>query len=105
MMTNGVTSSQNSKLDKGHYFDHIIISDEVGSHKPDIAIFEHMESLIGPFDKSEMIIVGDSLTSDMTGGINYNIDTYWFNPKGLTSHLNITHEIRHLNELFEILEI
>ena len=106
MMTNGVTTSQNAKLEKGqlrHYFDHIIISDEVGSHKPDSAIFEHMESLVGAYDKSEIIIVGDSLTSDIKGGINYRIDTCWFNPKGLRSDMNITHDIRHLNELFEIL--
>lgn len=106
MMTNGVTSAQNAKLDKGHlrqYFDHILISDEVGSHKPNVKIFEHMMSLIGHFEKSEMIIIGDSLTSDMQGGINFKIDTCWYNPDKKDSDQKLTYTIEHLSDLLNIL--
>lgn len=106
MMTNGVTSAQNAKLDKGQlrpYFDYIIISDEVGAHKPDVKIFDYMINLIGPYEKSEIIIVGDSLTSDIQGGINYGIDTCWYNPRGKLTDKNITYDIKHLNELLELL--
>jgi len=106
MMTNGVTLAQNAKLDRGNlrqYFDHIIISDEVGCHKPDVKIFEHMMSLISHFEKSEMIIIGDSLTSDMQGGINYSIDTCWYNPSSKATNKELTYTIGHLNELFNIL--
>lgn len=106
MITNGVTVAQNAKLDQAHlrpYFDHIIISDEVGAHKPTTEIFDHMTRLIGGYDKSDIIIVGDSLTSDIQGGINYGIDTCWYNPNEKTSDKKITYTIKHLNELLQIL--
>ena len=49
-------------------------------------------------------MVGDSLTSDIKGGINYGLDTCWFNPKGKAHPLDmdITYEIKSLDEIFDI---
>lgn len=86
-LTNGVLEAQEAKLDKaalGPYFDHIVISDQVGFHKPDVKIFEYMHERLQGYDKSDMVIIGDSLTSDIQGGINYGISTVWFNHRKVT---------------------
>ena len=46
-------------------------------------------------------MVGDSLTSDIQGGVNYGIATCWYNPNGHTTNgeLEITHVISRLTEL------
>jgi 2-haloacid dehalogenase len=51
------------------------------------------------------MIVGDSLTSDMQGGLNYGVDTCWFNPGGRPNRLGraVRFEIGRLVELLEIL--
>ena len=61
---------------------------------------------IGEFDKNEVLIVGDSLTSDIQGGVNAGIKTCWFNPKGVenTSKLKPDFEIRDVGEVLEILK-
>lgn len=107
-LTNGVLKAQKSKLDKGNlrmYFDEIIISDEVGCHKPDVKIFDYMISKIGEYDKSEMIIIGDSLTSDIQGGINFGISTVWFNYKNISFNgpKIFDYEINELKALNKIL--
>ena len=55
--------------------------------------------------KEEVLIVGDSLSSDIKGGNNYQIDTCWYNPaqKQPEPDLNIQYEITSLNELKDII--
>jgi len=55
-------------------------------------------------DKKDVMIIGDSLTSDMAGGINYGIDTCWFNPcNNLNeSKIKVSYEISELQELLSI---
>ena len=57
------------------------------------------------YDPARTIIVGDSLTSDIRGGINAGILTCWFNPKGKPRRADITpdYEISALSELPELL--
>lgn len=83
-VTNGTKVAQdrklkNSKLDK--LFDGVFISDVLGVEKPNIAFFDKVFETIGDYDKSEIIIVGDSLTSDMRGGNNAGILTCWYHPQ------------------------
>ncbi len=106
MMTNGVKRVQESKLKKSNlakYFDHILISGDIGYNKPDIRIYEYMENLIGKFDKSEILMIGDSLSSDIKGGVNYGIKTCFYNPKSIKHEIDVDYEIRDLKELLEIL--
>ena len=107
LITNGLKIVQRPRIKNstiGKYFDDIIISEEVGVAKPQKEIFDIAFKMMENPDKNEVLIIGDSLTSDITGGINYDIDTCWFNPKGNESNDNIlpTYEIHHLPELLDL---
>ena len=60
----------------------LIISEEVGAAKPHPAFFDAAFARTGNPPKSDVLIIGDSLTSDMQGGVDYGIDTCWYNPAG-----------------------
>lgn len=107
IITNGIKEVQTSRIQGSllrDTFEHIIISDEVGSQKPETGIFDYAFAKLGISDKSKVLIVGDSLTSDIQGGINYGIDTCWFNPLGKKNESNVQpkYEIRDLSELLNI---
>lgn len=108
ILTNGLAYVQNRRIGKSSiakYFSHIVISEEVGVAKPNPEIFEHTLKLINQVDKSEVLMIGDSLTSDIKGGNKFGIDTCWYNPKKLdnTSQVNPTYEINDLMSLLEII--
>ena len=60
----------------------------------------------GESDKSKMLMVGDGLKTDILGGINYGIDTCWFNPKKAENNSGIvpTYEIGELKTITEIVK-
>ena len=108
-VTNGTKVAQdgklkNSKLDTE--FDYIFISEVVGIEKPNVGFFDTVFTKIGKYAPDEVLIVGDSLTSDIQGGVNAGIRTCWFNPKGAenTSKLKPDFEIRNVGEVLEILK-
>ena len=108
-VTNGTRVAQkrklaNSGLDK--LLDKAFISDEIGVEKPMIGFFDAVWAEIGTFSREEVIIVGDSLTSDMQGGVNAGIQTCWYNPKGIenTSGLKLDYEIQNLIQILEIIK-
>ena len=108
LVTNGLKDVQKSRISKTplkDYFQELIISDEIKISKPDPRIFDYALDKLDHMDKSKVLMIGDSLTSDMQGGINAGIDTCWYNPNHLEnkSGLNLTYEIHSLNELKEIL--
>ena len=51
------------------------------------------------------LIIGDSLSSDMKGGLNAGIDTCWYNPKGKAADPNVpvTYEVRSFEEIRALL--
>ena len=92
------------------YFEDIFISEEIGFNKPDIRYFESCFSRIPSFSRETSVIVGDSLTSDIQGGINAGIRTVWFHPEreasgtaGEEEAVRPDREIRKLMELPELL--
>ena len=106
-VTNGTKIAQEKKLklsglDKA--FDAIFISEDVGIEKPDKEFFNYVFEKLGITDKSEVLIIGDSLTSDIKGGFNSGIDTCWYNPAHSENTLGIpvTYEIYNLSEIKEI---
>ncbi|ERJ12230.1 YjjG family noncanonical pyrimidine nucleotidase [Haloplasma contractile] len=106
IITNGLKSVQEHRIKKSiiaDYFESIIVSEEVGVSKPDPKIFEIALRTYN-IDKKKILIVGDSLTSDIQGGINYGIDTCWFNPHQKENSYGIkpTYEIYSLSELTNI---
>lgn len=108
LITNGIKEVQRSRFEKSalkDYFAGIVISGEVGSAKPDKGIFDAAFEKMNCPAKSRVLIVGDSLTSDMKGGAAYGIDTCWYNPKGALNNqdFHITYEIGRLEELAPLL--
>jgi 2-haloacid dehalogenase len=108
IVTNGLADVQRSRLalsGLGDLIADLVISEEAGVSKPDPRIFEHACGRIGRTDRGRMVMVGDSLESDIRGGAAFGIDTCWFNPRGLErpADLNPTYEIRDLSELRSIL--
>ena len=86
------------------YFDDVFISEDIGYDKPAIEFFNEISNRIPEYDKNAAIIIGDSLTSDIKGGINAGIDTCWFNPsqKSAPAGMDITFNISDLSEIEKI---
>ncbi len=109
IVTNGLQTVQRGRLEQStikDFISELIISEEVGAAKPHAAFFDAaFERCVHP-QKSDVLIIGDSLTSDIQGGVDYGIDTCWYNPECETQPegLEITYQIRHLSELPEIIE-
>lgn len=107
IVSNGVLSIQNSRmsgsgLDK--YFIKRFISEEIGYPKPNMEFFRRSFAQIENFDKSKTLIIGDSLTGDIQGGINAQIDSCWYNPNRIvnTTGIRPTYEICDLREISNI---
>lgn len=108
IVSNGSKSVQTGRLKSAGispYFKGIFISQDVGYEKPNIQFFEKVFSLIDNFSKYETVIVGDSLSSDIKGGINAGIKTVWFNPKKEINETVFSPdcEISELSQLISIL--
>lgn len=95
IVTNGVKQLQHKKISKAkieEFFDDIFISDEIGYEKPQIEFFNHVFDRIEPQNRDEVIIIGDSLTSDIAGGIRSGIHTCWYHPSNEENHSDIKPE-------------
>ena len=109
IVTNGVASTQRSRLRLGHLMevmDGVFISEELGYEKPAPEFFDICFRKIPGFQKEEAVIVGDSLTSDMLGGNQAGIACCWYNPRNLPAPdtTRIDHTIRTLQELLPIVQ-
>lgn len=108
IITNGLSKVQDKRIRGSvisHHFEEIIVSEEVNIVKPAPEIFQLTMDRINHRDKSSVLMIGDSLVSDIQGGINYGIDTCWYNPyaKENTRGINPTYEVRSLEELKELI--
>lgn len=104
VVTNGTYVAQKRKLERSGLrddFDGIFISEEIGIEKPNVGFFEYIWKQIGYFEKEDIVIVGDSLTSDMQGGNNAGIRCCWYNPerKENNTDVRIDYQIQNLNEI------
>ena len=107
MVTNGVAKTQYQRLEAASllpYFKGVFVSETIGYQKPRVEFFEHVFRHIPQVDLSKTVIIGDSLSSDIQGGINAGIDNIWLNPHGQNSDkIQPTYMIQTLDELYEIL--
>ncbi len=108
IITNGLKDVQRARLSVSpiaQYIDAVVISEEVGAAKPSPRFFDAAFALIGHPPKQQALVIGDSLTSDISGGARYGLDTCWVNPLGLPRlpGLDITYEIRAVSQLPELL--
>jgi 2-haloacid dehalogenase len=109
IVTNGLTTVQRSRLELSPikpFIEELIISEEIGAAKPHAAFFDIAFARTGNPPRGDVLIIGDSLSSDMQGGVNYGIDTCWFNPHGESRpmELKVTYEIKTLRDLLEVVE-
>ena len=109
LVSNGNPPVQYPRLESAgitHYFEKLFISMEIGHNKPTVEFFDHCFSQIPGFDKTKAIIVGDSLFSDIRGGINAGIKTCWVNPNHRLIREDIVpdYQIEALPQLLPILE-
>jgi 2-haloacid dehalogenase len=95
IVTNGIALSQIGRLERSpirKYIEKMYISEELGIRKPEAGYFERVRADIGLNDSqwNRTVIVGDGLRSDILGGRNANLDTIWYNPKGVENRTDIT---------------
>ncbi len=118
VITNGVEAVQRKKLRLSGFYDlmdGLFISEQIGTPKPHAEFFDYCMDRIGDLTKEELLIVGDSLTSDIKGGVLYGIATCWYRPEAdgevqdaerdVYEKYTPDYEICHLQELYDILEI
>ena len=109
LASNGTAKVQAGRLESAnisHFFQEIFISQEIGANKPDIAYFHGCFAKIPDFDVTKSMMVGDSLTSDILGGIQAGMKTCWVNPTGKATPADIQpdYEIQSLSELENVLK-
>lgn len=104
IVSNGTAKVQEGRVGSSgiaKYMDGIFISQILGANKPDKQFFDICFAEIPDFSLSETVIIGDSLSSDIKGGINAGITTVWFNPKGIENDSDIKpdYTIKELSEV------
>lgn len=106
LVTNGIGDVQRARLarlDLDKYFDAVVISGEVGVAKPGSEIFDITFAELAHPDKATTLMIGDSLSSDMAGGINYGVATCWYaGHSDADTPANVDHRITTLKELLPI---
>jgi putative hydrolase of the HAD superfamily/5'-nucleotidase len=109
IITNGFIELQQVRLERTqlkHYFDIVVISEEVGVAKPHPEIFTHALDLMGNPDRKKVLMIGDNPHSDIIGAMNAGMDTCWLNvdnkpvPEGILP----TYEVSSLTQLETLLD-
>lgn len=108
IITNGLADVQRPRVARSAiapWIEHLVISEEVGAAKPDAAIFDVAMRRMGDPKPAEVLLIGDSLASDIAGGVAYGIDTCWFNPRGKPAGdgAAATYQIGRLGDLLALL--
>ena len=109
IVTNGIFAVQKKRLAKAKirdFFSEVFVSEIIGHQKPKKEFFEYVSIQIEEKDKSKILLIGDSLTSDIKGAVNFGIDSVWLNIKNSERDEESlpTYEIKSLGELLTIIE-
>jgi putative hydrolase of the HAD superfamily len=105
IVSNGLSAIQRGRLGLcllTPMFDAIVISEEVGVAKPDPKLIEVALGMLGCKDKSQAVMMGDSLSADIKAAVNAGVDSIFFSPKGSESDLP-TYTVRNHAEALAIL--
>ena len=88
------------------FFDELYISEEVGFEKPDVRFFETIFTKETIKNLDEVLMIGDSLTSDIRGANRVGIDSIWLNNNfdGVIND-NPTYEVTELKEIINLFKI
>ena len=109
LASNGTASVQHSRLTSAGlypYFEEVFVSQALGANKPSRAFFDACAARIPGYDPRKALMVGDSLTSDILGGINAGMKTCWVCPQGTRGRPDIVpdYRIESLSQLPELLK-
>lgn len=109
LASNGTASVQHSRLTSAGlypYFEEVFVSQALGANKPSRAFFDACAARIPGYDPRKALMVGDSLTSDILGGINAGMKTCWVCPRGAQGRPDIVpdYRIEALSQLPELLK-
>jgi 2-haloacid dehalogenase len=107
LITNGLQDVQRSRLENSKIagmFDVVTISEEIGAAKPDPAFFDTVFQKMGQPTRKSVLVIGDSLTSDIQGGNMYGLATCWYNPfhSPADPRFPASYEIHNLPDLLNI---
>lgn len=108
IITNGVSATQNKKIEKvkiAPFIDKVITSEEAGANKPSVKFFEYAFTALNLTDKNDVIVIGDSLTADIKGAVDFGLNSCWFNIKEKTNEKGFspTYEVKSYDEILKIL--
>lgn len=108
IVTNGVERIQKGRFSRvplHKYVKDVFVSGVIGYEKPDVRYFEAVAEKIPNFDKKRALIVGDSLSADIAGGINFGIDTCFYNPQKRTvpNDMDITYIAENYDDVYAII--
>ena len=109
LASNGTAKVQAGRLKSANisrFFEKIFVSQEIGANKPAPEYFQRCFAQIPDFDPNRAMMVGDSLSSDIQGGINAGIATCWVNPARAPANPAIPadYEIESIAQLPALLE-
>jgi len=111
LITNGIAAVQRGRLEAtgtAHYFTVVAISEELGVQKPNPSYFTQTCKMVtsAGFSMNNPLVIGDSPTSDIRGGLDSGLDTCWINRFGMEPDPEIpaTYEISSLYELLPLLD-
>ena len=108
LASNGTAVVQKGRMTSANlyrFFEQVFVSQEIGHNKPSREYFEACFARIPGFDREKAMIIGDSLTSDIRGGINAGIKTVWVNPDHLRcGDIRPDYEIEALHQLEALLQ-
>ena len=107
LASNGTAVVQKGRMTSANlyrFFEQVFVSQEIGHNKPSKEYFDACFGRIPGFDPAKAMIVGDSLSSDIKGGINAGIKTVWVNPEHKDcGSIKPDYEIEALSQLEELL--
>lgn len=108
VVSNGTVVAQTKKLHLsglGELMDGVFLSEQLGVEKPNVGFFDKVFAVLGDVDKSQVMIVGDSLTSDILGGNRAGIVTCWYNPgrAEAAAGYQVDVEICDLHQVYELI--
>ena len=105
--SNGTASVQHSRMTSANlyrFFEKVFVSQNIGYNKPSEEFFAACFAQIPDFDVSKAVMVGDSLSSDIKGGINAGMKTVWVNPSHAEGKIKADYEIESITQLESLLE-
>ncbi len=106
LVTNGTGFVQRGRLKNSpltEYISDVFISEDIGYNKPSKEYFDYVLAHIDEKDKDKILVIGDSLSSDIAGAENSGLDACWVNRTDINSPCSAKYTVHSVTELLNIL--